>query len=221
MIAAKTAGADWFEDPNIANYTASAGIAALTLAGIANGNASGGTAILSSGWAQTGYFELSNTGSTAAVCAVGDTLQVAGVYPANPQSRGRYGNTLKQFVVLPPNGYAQINGSATPGGPQFASGAVGGAGNGTFNATTGVYTSSGRLDALCSGRGVPDNRRSVPERLNSCCNLHRDSGCHDQRLGHFCLGQFDGEPLLPPGCICAGLCGPATSENGCGSFSRL
>ena len=141
LIAAKTAGADWFEDPNVANYTASAGIAALTLAGIANGNASGGTAILSSGWAQTGYFELSNAGA-AGTLYVGDTLQVAGVYPANPQSRGRYGNTLKQFVVLPPNGYAQINGSATPGGPQFTAGALGGAGNGTFNATTGQYTST-------------------------------------------------------------------------------
>lgn len=143
LIAGKTAGADWFEDPNIAGYTSGTFSNSPTLAGIANGNASGGTFILASGWAQTGVMELTGlTGSTAS-CVVGDTIQVAGVYPANPQNRGRYGNVLKQFVVLPPNGYAQMTGSATPGGPQFASGAVGGAGNGTFNATTGQYTSAG------------------------------------------------------------------------------
>jgi hypothetical protein len=144
MVASKTAGADWFEDANIANYTTGTlpgGTA--TLAGIATGNASGGTFILASGWAQTGVMELTGmTGSANASVVVGDTLQVAGVYPANPQNRGRYGNTLKQFVVLPPNGYAQMTGTAAPGGPQFAAGAVGGAGHGTFNATTGVYTTS-------------------------------------------------------------------------------
>ena len=147
MIAKKTAGADWFEDPNIPSYTASAGISALTLAGVNTGNSSGGTFILTSGWAQTGVMELSNCGTSAAVVTVGDTLQVAGVYPANPQSRGRYGNTLKQFVVLPNNGYAQMTGSAAPGGPQFSgypatTQATNGAGNGTFNTTTGVYTST-------------------------------------------------------------------------------
>lgn len=145
MVASKTAGADWFEDANIPNYTTGTlpGGSA-TLAGIATGNASGGTFILASGWAQTGVMELTGmTASANAACVVGDTLQVAGVYPANPQNRGRYGNTLKQFVVLPPNGYAQMTGTAAPGGPQFAAGAVGGAGHGTFNATTGVYTTSG------------------------------------------------------------------------------
>lgn len=143
MVAAKTAGADWFEDPNIANYTTGTLSSSPVLAGIANGNSSGGTFILASGWAQTGVMELTGLTGTTASCAVGDTLQVAGVYPANPQSRARYGNTLKQFVVLPPAGYAQMTGSAVPGGPQFATGATGGASNGTFNATTGVYTSAG------------------------------------------------------------------------------
>jgi hypothetical protein len=136
MIARKTAGADWFEDPNIANYTASAGIAAATLKSITP--VTGGTAILASGWAQSGTFELTNMGN-AWTLVVGDTLQVAGVYPANPQSRSRYGNTLKQFVVLPPGGYAQINGTAAPGGPQFATATLT---NGTFNAATGTYTAT-------------------------------------------------------------------------------
>jgi hypothetical protein len=58
----------------------------------------------------------------------------------NPQSRGRYGNTLKNFVVLPPAGYAQVVGAAQPGGPPFNPATLAA---GTFNATTGLYTSSG------------------------------------------------------------------------------
>jgi hypothetical protein len=141
LIARRTAGADWFEDPNIANYVTGTLTGTPLLAGVTA--ATGGTAIVTSGWAQTGYLEIQGLTATAAQVFVGDTLQVAGVFPANPQSRGRYGNTLKQFVVLPPFGYAQMTGSAAPGGPQFASGTtLGGLGNGSFNATTGQYTSS-------------------------------------------------------------------------------
>ena len=136
MVAAKTAGADWFEDPNIANYTASATISAATLAGVTA--AAGGTAIVTSGWAQTGTFFLSNMGNAGTI-TVGDTVTVAGVYPVNPQSRSRYGTALKNFVVLPPGGYAQMVGTAAPGGPQFATATLS---NGTFNATTGVYTAT-------------------------------------------------------------------------------
>lgn len=148
MIARKTAGADWFEDPNIANYTTGTLTGTPVLTGIAGGNASGGTFILTSGWNQTGIMELSGLTNSATQVAVGDTLQVAGVFPVNPQNRGRYGNTLKQFVVIPPNGYAQIVGVAAPGGPQFAGYpsttlATGGASNGTFDTTTGLYKSSG------------------------------------------------------------------------------
>lgn len=138
MIAAKTAGADWFEDANIANYTTGTLTGTPVLAGVTT--AAGGSAIVTSGWAQTGVLNLSGLTNSAAQCYVGDTIQVAGVYPANPQNRGRYGNTLKQFVVLPPGGYAQMIGSASPGGPQFAPATLAA---GTFNATTGLYTSSG------------------------------------------------------------------------------
>ncbi len=144
MVAAKTAGADWFEDPNIANYTTG------TLAGtpvLAGATApSGGTALLTSGWAQTGTFEISGLGAgNTTQCVVGDTLQVLGVFPVNPQSRGRYGNVLKQFVVLPPGGYAQMTGVATPGGPQFAAATLL---HGTFNATTGAYSTAGGTGLL-------------------------------------------------------------------------
>ena len=137
MVAAKTAGADWFEDPNIAQMTTGTLTGTPVLAGATS--AAGGTALLTSGWAQTGTFEISGL-TSAAQCYVGDTLQIKGVYPVNPQSRGQYGSALKQFVVLPPGGYAPINGSAAPGGPAFASATLA---HGTFNATTGQYTASG------------------------------------------------------------------------------
>ena len=136
LIAAKTAGADWFEDPNIATYTTGTLTGTPVLA--AATAPTGGTALLTSGWAQTGTLELSGL-TSAAQCYVGDTVQILGCYPVNPQNRSRYGNTLKQFVVLPPGGYAQMSGVAAPGGPQFAAATPA---NGTFNATTGRYTST-------------------------------------------------------------------------------
>ena len=138
MVAAKTAGADWFEDPNIANYTTGTLSSTPVLAGATS--PTGGTALLTSGWAQTGTLEISNgTSSAVAQCYVGDTIQILGCYPVNPQNRSRYGNQLKQFVVLPPGGYAQMSGAAAPGGPQFNTATLN---HGTFNATTGLYTSN-------------------------------------------------------------------------------
>ena len=137
MVAAKTAGADWFEDPNIANYTTGTLDGTPVLAGATS--PTGGTALLTSGWAQTGTFEISGLGSATSQLQVGDTLQIKGVYPVNPQGRNRYGNTLKQFVVLPPGGYAQMTGSALPGGPAFAAATLS---HGTFAAATGLYTST-------------------------------------------------------------------------------
>lgn len=147
MIARKTAGADWFEDPNIASYTTGTLTGTPVLAGVATGNSSGGTFILTSGWAQNGVMEITGLTNSVNQCCVGDTIQVAGLFPVNPQNRGRYTNTLKQFVVLPPNGYAQMTGVAAPGGPQFSgypstTVATGGASNGTFDSTTGLYKSA-------------------------------------------------------------------------------
>jgi hypothetical protein len=143
MVAGDTAGFDWFKDPNIAQYTTGTLPGTPVLVGVTAGAASAGTALLTSGWAQSGTLELSGLTASTAACYVGDTLQVTGVYPVNPQNRSRYGSATKQFVVLPPFGYAQMVGSAAPGGPQFASGStLPGNNKGTFNATTGQYTSS-------------------------------------------------------------------------------
>jgi hypothetical protein len=138
LVAKKTAGADWFEDANIANYTTGSLLGTPVLAGATS--AAGGTALLSTGFAQTGTFEISGLTGSSAACVVGDTLQVKGVYPVNPQNRSQYGTTLKQFVVLPPGGYTQVQGAASPGGPAFASATLA---HGTFNASTGLYTASG------------------------------------------------------------------------------
>ncbi len=163
MVAKKTAGADWFEDPNIANYTSGVLAGTPVLAGATS--PTGGTALLTSGWAQTGTFELSGLGSAAPLLAVGDVLQVKGVYPVNPQNRSQYSNVLKQFVVLAPGGYAQVAGVATPGGPQYATATLN---HGTFNAATGIYTcTAGGLltvtvgECLISG-GQFQNSSSAP-----------------------------------------------------------
>lgn len=138
MVAAKTAGADWFEDPNIANYTTGSFLGTPVLAGVTTATA--GSALITSGWAQTGVLNLTTLTNSSAACVVGDTIQITGIYPVNPQNRSRYGSTMKQFVVLPPAGYSQIVGSAAPGGPAFAPATLAA---GTFNAATGLYTASG------------------------------------------------------------------------------
>jgi len=138
MIAAKTAGADWFEDPNIANYTTGGFTGTPVLAGTSS--SVGGSALITAGWAQTGVLNIQGLTNSAAQVQVGDTIQIAGVFPVNPQNRSRYGTALKTFVVLPPGGYAQLIGSAAPGGPGFAPATLAA---GTFNAASGLFTSSG------------------------------------------------------------------------------
>jgi hypothetical protein len=135
MIAKRFAGLDWFEDQNVVAYTTGAfGSSTPTLANTT------GSAFLSTGWAQSGVINTTGWQNSTAVVRVGDVITIAGVYPANPQSRTQYGNQLKQFVVLPPGGYVQNPaGSATPG-LAFAPATLAA---GTFDATTGVYTAAG------------------------------------------------------------------------------
>lgn len=134
MIAREFAGLNWYEGQNIVSFTTGAGGGSPTLTNTTH------TAIFSSGWSDSGFIE--TTGWTAAAAArvtVGDIIQIAGVYPVNPQSRTRYGNTLKQFVVVPPGGYTtQPTGAASPG-LAFAAATLT---SGTFDETTGVYSST-------------------------------------------------------------------------------
>lgn len=134
FIARNFAGLDWYRDQNVVSFTTGAqgGTPLLT--------ANTGGAFLTSGWAQSGFIQTNGWTNSTGVTKVGDIIQIAGVFPANPQSRTQYGNSLKQFVVLPPGGYTQNPiGAATPG-LAFAPATLT---SGTFNASTGVYTSSG------------------------------------------------------------------------------
>jgi hypothetical protein len=139
MINRETAGLDWYQDQNVVSFTTGPGGGTPTLANTTH------TGILTSGWAQQGFIETTGWTASAAVrVKVGDILQIAGVYPVNPQSRTRYQNGapnggLKQFVVLPPGGYVQNPvGTATPG-LQFGAATLT---SGTFNASTGEYSST-------------------------------------------------------------------------------
>ncbi len=139
MIAKQFAGLDWYEDQNVVGFTTGAqgGTPLLT--------ANTGGAFLTTGWAQQGFIQTNGWTASTAVIKVGDIIQIAGVFPANPQSRTQYGNALKQFVVLPPGGYlTNPAGAATPG-PVFAPATLT---SGTFNDATGVYTSGGGAGAL-------------------------------------------------------------------------
>lgn len=142
LINRETAGFDWYQDQNVVSFTSGAGGGSPTLTATTH------TGILSSGWAQSGFIETGGwTASAAARVKVGDIIQIAGVYPVNPQSRTRYGNSLKQFVVLPPGGYTSNPTGTATAGLQFAAATLT---SGTFDASTGVYssTSGGALSIL-------------------------------------------------------------------------
>lgn len=140
FVAKDFAGLDFYKDANIVTFTTGAqgGTPLLTA------NTAG--AFLTSGWADSGFIQTNGWTATTGVIKVGDIIQIAGVFPVNPQSRAQYGNALKQFVVLPPFGYTQQpNGASTGPGLAFATGTLT---SGTFNASTGVYTSGGGAGAL-------------------------------------------------------------------------
>lgn len=134
FIAKNFAGLDWYRDQNVVAFTTGAqgGTPLLT--------ANTGGAFLTTGWAQSGFIQTNGWTNSTGVVKVGDVIQIAGVFPANPQSRTQYGNGLKQFVVLAPFGYVTNPvGAATPG-LTFGAGTLT---SGTFTPATGVYTSSG------------------------------------------------------------------------------
>jgi hypothetical protein len=135
MIAKRFAGLDWWEDQNIPVFTCGAqGGSPVLTTPIA------GTAFLTSGWAQSGTVSTQGWSNSTAVISVGDVIQFAGVFPVNPQNRLQYGKTLRQFVVLPPGGFATPPVGAAAPGLTYAPAALAA---GTFNPATGLYTSSG------------------------------------------------------------------------------
>jgi hypothetical protein len=147
MIAREFAGLDWWEDQNIPVFTSGAQGGSPTVTATPTG-----TALLTTGWAQSGTLSTGGWTASTAVIQVGDVIQIAGVYPVNPQNRLQYGKTLRQFVVLPPGGFVTPpNGAANPGLTYGAATLT----NGTFNPVTGAYTSSsGGLLTLTIGDAI-------------------------------------------------------------------
>lgn len=131
MMGKSTIGMDFYMDQNVVSYTVGAGGGSPALV---NNTSS---AWLASGWAQSGLIQSNGwTASANPRLTVGDIITVTGVFSANPQNRGAYGsNRQRQFVVIPP--------TATLA-------------NGTYNSTTGVYSSTagGALDFYVKNVGV-------------------------------------------------------------------
>lgn len=131
LVAKNFAGFNWYMDQNVVSYTVGAQGGTPTL----SNNTS--SAWLASGWSSAGWVETTAwTSSANPRVTVGDILTFAGVFSANPQSRGAYGsNRQRQFVVIPP--------------PSTQA-------SGTYNPTTGVYssTSGGALSIYVRNVGV-------------------------------------------------------------------
>jgi P22 coat protein - gene protein 5 len=147
LVAKKTAGLDWWEDQNIAAFTTGLQGGAPQVATVP-----AGTALLTDGWVQQGTFQTKGWTASTGVITVGDVIQIAGVLPVNPQSRLQYGRTLRQFVVLPPGGFAVPTPGTAPSLIPFGAATLA---NGTFNPATGVYTSdAGGLLTLFIGGAI-------------------------------------------------------------------
>jgi P22 coat protein - gene protein 5 len=147
MVAMQFAGLDWWEDQNIPTFITGAQGGTPTVTATPTG-----TALLTTSWAASGTLSTGGWTASTGVITVGDTIQIAGVYPVNPQNRAQYGKITRQFVVLPPGGFVQPpNGAATTGIYYGAAALT----NGTFNPLTGVYTSSsGGLLTLTIGDAI-------------------------------------------------------------------
>jgi len=124
LLSRETVGFDFYLDQNISNQVFGSWAGSPKY-----GTGGTSTALLSTGWADSGTLYLTGFTASTAVVNVGDTFTVAGVYMVNPQNR-QTTKQLRTFVVRPPVG--------TPS-------------NGTFSAVTdvfgnvtgGTYTSDG------------------------------------------------------------------------------
>lgn len=118
LMGRNTLGFDWYMDQNIGTFTVGAqgGVPVFSTAGTSS-------ALLTSGWSDTGTLYTTGWSNSTNVLNVGDVISIANVIGVNPQNRATWGNNrARQYVVVPATG--------TPSA-------------GTYNSTTGAYTSSG------------------------------------------------------------------------------
>lgn len=88
-----SAGMNWFMDQNVVSQTFGNWT---TTAGTLTANTTSQTGFLQSGWASNSTITLTN--SQAITLNQGDTIQIAGLFGANPQNRQSYGK-VRNFVV--------------------------------------------------------------------------------------------------------------------------
>lgn len=96
LLGRDAGGMNWKMDQNVIAHTFGSWA---TTAGTLTANTTGAfTGSLATGWAQTSTITLTN--SQTLTLNQGDTIQIAGVYGANPQNRQTYGGQiLRSFVV--------------------------------------------------------------------------------------------------------------------------
>ncbi len=107
LLARDSLGFKWYMDQNIATQTFG------NWAGSPVYNATyGSSALLATGWADSGVLGVSGFTNASSTINVGDTFTLAGVYMVNPQLRAAT-KQLRTFVVRPPVG-ALTAGTFTP-----------------------------------------------------------------------------------------------------------
>jgi len=112
LMSKQTVGFDWYMDQNISSQTFGSWAGSPKF-----GTAGTSSAVISTGWADSGTLYVTGFTASTAVVNVGDTFTIAGVYMVNPQNR-QPTKQLRTFVVRPPVG--------TPS-------------NGTFSAVTDIF----------------------------------------------------------------------------------
>lgn len=122
LMARQTVGFDWYMDQNIGNQQFA------TLAGSPQFSTTGASsALLTTGWADSGTLQTKGWTASTAVLNVGDVFSISGVNMVNPQKRVST-KQVAYFVVRPPVG-TPSNGTFVPVTDIFG------------NVTGGTYTS--------------------------------------------------------------------------------
>ncbi len=149
LMSRATVGFDWYMDQNISNQVFA------TLAGSPQFSTTGtSSALLTTGWADSGTMQTKGWTNSTAVLNVGDVFSIASVFMVNPQSR-QTTSQVRYFVVRPPVG-TPSNGTFVPATDIFG------------NVVGGTYTSdSGGLlqvtvASACISAGQFQNVSAAP-----------------------------------------------------------
>ena len=146
MMGRDSAGANWYMDQNVVSQTFGS-YSGKTLS-VDTTSASFG---ISTGWAQTSTITL--VASSGLTLNQGDTIQIAGVYGVNPQSRQSYGK-LRNFVVTATTAVATGGGTQVTVSPAIITG-------GQFQNVTVTSTSASAVVTPFNNTGVTSPQNLV------------------------------------------------------------